>query len=158
VLEVGCGAGRDAQVLARWGFAVHGIDRSAAAIREATARAKPKRQRIIFEVADFFHWKSEALFNVIYDKGVFHNLHSPAERDRFARRVSSLLAPDGLWTTVCGSADGIEGRAAHGAIYLQDLVVVAEPYFEVLEIVKGKYLTAKPALDFKAWHCLFRRR
>jgi trans-aconitate methyltransferase len=156
LLEVGCGTGNDAAAIVKMGFDYHGLDVAEAAISEA--RASKKTKALDFTCADFFRWSGEKPFDVIYEKGFFHGLAGVRRRNTFIRRVASHLAPEGIWVSVCGSADQTRGDFARGAIYLRDLVGPAEVYFEVLEIVKGNYGLADESNDFSAWHASFRRR
>ena len=157
LLEIGCGCGDDAAQLAELGYIVTAIDFSNTAIHLAKSRFT-KIPHLVFSAEDMERWTPAGLFNVVYEKGLFHNASSPDQRDLIAQRISEALAPEGIWLSVCGSADGVKIKAEHGAIYLQDLISIAEIYFEVLEIVKAPYLTADFRRDFDAWHCAFRRR
>jgi 2-polyprenyl-3-methyl-5-hydroxy-6-metoxy-1,4-benzoquinol methylase len=157
LLEVGCGMGDDAVAIAATGFQYHGLDIAEAAIGIAKSRNSPRRA-VTFTCADFFRWSDEKPFNVIYEKGFFHGLAGLRRRNAFIRHVASHLAPDGIWVSVCGSADQISQDFPHGAIYLRDLVGPAEVYFQVLEIVKSNYGLADRTKDFSAWHAAFRAR
>lgn len=138
------------------GFDYLGLDISKAAIR--SARAQSERTTVRFLQADFFHWSTNSSFDVIYDKGLFHGLAGVRRRNAFLCRVAAALRPEGIWITVCGSADHRRSDFCHGAIYLRDLVAPAEIYFEILEIVKTPYGLADQEHDFEAWHAAFRRR
>lgn len=156
-MEVGCGIGDDACAISEMGFRYHGLDIAESAIRNARSKNAAKRS-LDFACADFFRWSVEKPFNVIYEKGFFHGLAGVRRRNTFIRQVASHLAPNGIWVSVCGSADQICEGFPHGAIYLRDLVGPAEVYFEVLEIVKDKYGLADQTKDFSAWHAAFRVR
>jgi SAM-dependent methyltransferase len=156
VLEVGCGIGDDAEAIAEMGFDYLGLDISEAAICKAKLRYTSKT--IHFECADFLQWSVGKSFDVIYEKGLFHGLGGVRRRKIFIRRTATFLRPQGIWITVCGSADQRRADFCHGAIYLQDLVGPAEIYFEVLEVVKAAYGLADQDHDFNAWHAAFRRR
>jgi hypothetical protein len=109
-------------------------------------------------VADFFQWTPPKLFNVVYDRGVFHNLGTPLAREQFALRVSSVLSELGIWMVIAGAADGERSERSHGGMYLQDLVLATEPYFEFLEVRKDRYGLIDISADFPAWHCVLARR
>jgi SAM-dependent methyltransferase len=157
LLDVGCGIGDDACAISDMGFRYHGLDIAESAIRNGRSTNVAKTP-LNFTCADFFRWSDEEPFNVIYEKGFFHGLAGVRRRNTFIRQVASRLAPDGIWISVCGSADQICEDFPHGAIYLRDLVGPAEVYFEVLEIVKDKYGLADQTKDFSAWHAAFRVR
>ncbi len=154
VLEIGCGTGEEALEFMRMGFAYQGFDISREAIR--LAQEKYPTCGDLFYAGDFFTVRTSKKCSVIYDKGVFHNLAGPKVREAFIRRAASILEEDGIWISVCGSADFYDSKVPHGAIFLQHLIAPAELYFEVLEVVKAPYGTA--AGKFDGWYCVFRRR
>jgi 2-polyprenyl-3-methyl-5-hydroxy-6-metoxy-1,4-benzoquinol methylase len=156
VLEIGCGTGEDRRGLSELNFDYQGIDSSSSAI--GRARSQWKLGKGDFIHADFFRWSSKDTFDVVYDKGVFHGLSGVRRRNTFTRRLATILGPEGIWTTVCGSADHRRSDFCHGAIYLRDLVGPAELYFEVLEIVRAPYGLTDSRRDFGAWYGVFRRR
>lgn len=156
VLEVGCGLGDDALGFRALGFQYVGVDSSKEAI--AKARRGKADEGVEFLVGDLFVCPSELGFEVVYDKGVFHGLGGLERRNLYLRRVAELLAPRGVWLTVCGSPDNRCTEMSHGAIYLRDLVGPAEVYFEVLEIRKSTYGLLEASNEFEAWHAAFRRR
>jgi len=156
LLEVGCGVGDDAGMIAKAGFDYFGIDISDTAIGDAKDSYSSKS--IHFARVDFFRWSAIDSFDVVYEKGVFHGLAGVRRRNAFVRRVATLLRPEGIWITVCGSADHRRKDFSHGAIYLRDLIGPAEIYFEVLEVVKAPYGLADKEHEFDAWHAAFRRR
>lgn len=156
VLEVGCGSGNDASGLVGLGLEYLGLDFSEAAIHQATCQHESAACK--FACADFFQWTAKEPFDIIYEKGVFHGLRGIRRRNNFIRRAASLLSPNGIWLSVCGSADHRRSDFSHGAIYLRDLIGPAEIYFEVLEVVKAEYGLADQHHEFSAWHAVFRRR
>lgn len=156
LLEIGCGAANDACQLGELGFDYLGLDISDAAVCAAKDRCRSDSVR--FARVDFFRWSASDLFDVVYEKGVFHGLAGVRRRNAFVRRVAARLRPAGIWVTVCGSADHRRKDFSHGAIYLRDLVGPAEIYFEVLEVVKAPYGLSDKTHDFEAWHATFRRR
>jgi SAM-dependent methyltransferase len=156
LLEIGCGTADDAVAIARLGFEYTGVDTSTEAIRVAAGRKNEHSFR--FLSADVFKWEPRERFDVVYDKGLFHGLAGPRRRSTLVRRIARLLNPNGVWITVCGAADRRRSDFGHGAIYLRDLVLPAEIYFEVLEVLKAPYSLADKDHDFEAWHAAFRRR
>lgn len=156
LLEVGCGVGSDAESIVAEGFQYLGLDISRSSVRQA--EAAHSTQHTHFACADFFHWSADASFDVLFEKGVFHGLGGLQRRNRFVRRVARLMRPNGVWISVCGSADQRRKDSSHGAIYLRDLVSPAEVYFEVLEVVKAPYGLADKNREFDAWHTAFRLR
>jgi hypothetical protein len=155
LLEIGYGLGDDALELIDLGFDYSGIDLSPAATIEAAKRLKLRNANLV--VGDFLNWRSRRRYKVIYDKGVFHGIAGKRRRLAFSRRVAHLLQRNGLWITVCGSADYYDPNLPHGALYLTQLVEAVEPYFEISHLQKSNYGVRTAELDFEAWFGLFRR-
>jgi SAM-dependent methyltransferase len=90
VLDVGCGMGRFAEVVTRWGARVVGIDLSAAA--EVAAKNLSDREFIAFQ-ADVFSlpFASES-FDCIYSMGVLH--HTP-DCEKAVKVLPQFLKPGG---------------------------------------------------------------
>jgi SAM-dependent methyltransferase len=156
LLEIGCGTGDDALELLALGFAYDGIELSPAATLQAARRLKSKTANLI--IGDFFAWTPRKRYAAVYDKGVFHGLTGRQRRLSFSRRVAAALVPEGLWITVCGSADRYDPRVAHGAVRLTHLVEAVEPFFEILHLEKARYGLKKSACDFDAWYGAFQLR
>jgi len=100
VLDVGCGHGTDALLLARWGFRnVEAIDPDRDAI--AVARRKATRWRLGSRVR-FQHARAERLtqlfpersFDVVLHTLVANNLRK--DKDRHFREVAAVMDPEGL--------------------------------------------------------------
>ena len=156
LLDVGCGTGENLVQLQADGYAVTGIDISDKAIEFASSQQGIGNAKMV--VADFFLWGDEFLFDIVYDHGSFHNMSEPSERERFVTQVSKNLNSQGVWLNVSACADGPRTKFAHGGIYLQDLVSIAEPYFEVMEVIRAPYGIKNKQEDFHAWYSVFRRR
>ncbi len=93
VLDVGVGTGRYADVVARWGGSVVGVDLSQAVL---TARENLARQgeRAFIAQADLFKLPfKEKTFDIVYSIGVLH--HTPSTRDAF-RTIARYLKPGGV--------------------------------------------------------------
>jgi cyclopropane fatty-acyl-phospholipid synthase-like methyltransferase len=156
LLEVGCGTGDDVYALIQMGFEYTGLDFSQEAIK--LARSKLADQPYCLKHSNFFRWQPTTLFDVVYDKGMFHGLAGERRRSFFVRRAALALKKGGIWLTICGSADQRDGKFPRGAIYLRDLISPAERYFEVLQVIKAPYGIVNDAVEFDAWHAVFRRR
>jgi len=156
LLDVGCGTGENAAALRACGYDVTGIDISSVAVE--IARTKPSVSDAKLVVADFFSYSDDFLFDIVFDHGTFHNLQDADEREKFVFQASKSLDTNGLWLNVSACADTPKTKISHGGIYLQDIVCVAEPYFEVLEVVRGPYGLLRDRDDFLAWYSIFRRR
>lgn len=101
VLDVGCGSGDLALVLAERGVQVLGIDVVEAAIEQARAKAEalpPETARLLeFQVADALRpTLLGRQFGAVVDSGFFHVLEQDA-RDGFSDELAPVLVPGGRY-------------------------------------------------------------
>lgn len=95
-LDIGCGQGRDALMLAKHGCAVVGVDSSAVGIEQMVARSQADKTAVSGVVADFYSYEPEGLFDVIVLDSIIH--FGTAERDKelaMLDRLAGCLAPSG---------------------------------------------------------------
>jgi 2-polyprenyl-3-methyl-5-hydroxy-6-metoxy-1,4-benzoquinol methylase len=98
VLDLGCGAGRHALLLAKLGFQVTGVDQSAKLLSVAVDEAKKNGLHAKFIKDDirtvFFSEKFELILNVFTSFGYFDR-----DEDNFAlfANVEKLLSEDGIF-------------------------------------------------------------
>lgn len=93
VLDVGCGMGRFAEVVTRWGGRVVGIDLSTAV--EVAARNLADREFVGFQADVFSLPFAPESFDCIYSMGVLH--HTP-DCEKAFRVLPQYLKPGGLMT------------------------------------------------------------
>jgi len=100
VLDVGCGMGRFADVVSRWGGNVVGIDLSLAV--EAAHANLAGRENVRILQADLFHLPCRlGTFDIVYSLGVLH--HTP-DCEKAFRQLVPLVRPGGrLCVWVYGS-------------------------------------------------------
>jgi SAM-dependent methyltransferase len=156
VLEVGCGSGIEADQIANAGFQVRGIDVDPETIAAASARFGGRGPDFVVE--DFLDHRYADEFDVVYERGVLHNIKSMRARQLFARRVARALRQSGRWVSVSGAADDISARRAHGCLYLTHIISAVEPYFLVRSVERRAYGRIQEGFDFEAWYCVFERR
>ena len=92
IADVGCGTGRYAGALADAGFAVIGIDTSAAMIEVARARAPD----VAFAVADLFSWRPLSPVDGVLCRGVLNDITEDEDRQRALDSLCLMLRPGGL--------------------------------------------------------------
>lgn len=105
VLDVGCGFGENALLIAASGLSVTGVDRDAEALRRAVELARERdvgaRARFVRydvrQLADF----GEA-FDTVLDSLVFHSFEGEARRD-YVAGLRSVLRPGGRLHVLCYS-------------------------------------------------------
>jgi SAM-dependent methyltransferase len=98
LLDVGCGAGREAIGFARAGLEVVGIDVAPTLIALARERAHAAGLAIEFDVGEPLTWPAAgAAFDAIYfSPGIYSHIPGRARRVRTLARLRDLLAPGGL--------------------------------------------------------------
>ena len=98
LLDVGCGAGREALGFARAGLFVVGIDVAPAMIDRARERARAARLAIEFAVGEPLTWPAPgAPFDAIYfSPGIYSHIPGRTRRVRTLTRLRGLLARGGL--------------------------------------------------------------
>ncbi|WP_440945098.1 class I SAM-dependent methyltransferase [Methanosarcina sp. T3] len=104
-LDIGCGRGDNAIMLAMSGCDVTGIDIAKSAISDAKEKAMEKRVKVNFVVGDILQMdrlfrKDE--FDIIIDSGLFHTM-TDEERPIFAQQVHRVLKKDGKYFMLCFS-------------------------------------------------------
>ena len=91
VLDVGCGMGRFADVVSRWGGRVIGIDLSLAV--EAAHANLGRRENVRILQADLFHLPFRpGMFDIVYSLGVLH--HTP-DCEKAFRQLVPFVRPGG---------------------------------------------------------------
>jgi ubiquinone/menaquinone biosynthesis C-methylase UbiE len=98
LLDVGCGAGREAIGFARAGLSVVGIDVAPAMIAVARERARQSGRAIEFAVAEPLTWPAgDRRFDAIYfSPGIYSHIPGRDRRVRTLARLRDLLAPGGM--------------------------------------------------------------
>lgn len=104
-LDIGCGRGENAIMLAMNGCDVTGIDLAEIAISDAKAKAAERHVNVNFVVGDVLRMDQlfkESEFDVIIDSFLFHTI-TDEERPIFARQVYKMLKPGGKYFMLCFS-------------------------------------------------------
>lgn len=103
LLEIGCGEGRDAQVLLDRGFNLLATDVSPEAI--AYCKKLLPAHQAHFRVLDCIRDRLPEKFDFIYAVAVIHMLVPDADRTAFYRFIHRHLTPDGI-ALICTMGDG----------------------------------------------------
>lgn len=97
VLDICCGTGSHALILAEKGYHVTGVDLSTEMLKIAQKKAKRHRRNLIFEHGDMFNLKYSQEFDVAYCFGTtLMMLTTYQEFSRFLTSMRKALKPDGL--------------------------------------------------------------
>ncbi|PZD97331.1 SAM-dependent methyltransferase [Paenibacillus sambharensis] len=176
VLELGCGAGRNAIYMAQQGCTVDALDLSERAITWGRERAAEKEITVNFQAGNVFTTSFPDIpYDVIYDSGLFHHLW-PHRRIQYVDLLASKLRPSGHLGLVC-FAPGFEeeGGAAErsdkdvyrvvgsgsGLSYSKErLTYLLSGYFEPVEVrLMNEHAQNEPVFGKRfLWASLWRRK
>ena len=103
VIDLGCGTGENAMMLAAKGNRVLGIDSAPRAIAKARSKAKERGSMAEFRVADALGLQALGRqFDAAIDCGLFHTL-SDDQRGIFAASLKAAIRPGGRCFILCFS-------------------------------------------------------
>ena len=107
VLDVGCGTGENAIVVAQHGGRVLGVDLSPRAIEQASAKALAKGVAVRFQVADALRLdRLDEVFDVVIDSGTFQAFFNDDMRSLYASSLANVVRPGGVvYLTCVGDCD-----------------------------------------------------
>ncbi|MFA1739533.1 class I SAM-dependent methyltransferase [Lysinibacillus fusiformis] len=112
VLELGCGAGRNAIYLAKKGCSVVGVDLSENALEWAKKRISEEDVNVEFVCANIFDLDfQQESFDFIYDSGCFHHI-APHRRVSYIEIINRLLKQDGYFALCSFEENGTYGGSA----------------------------------------------
>ncbi|MGA3599572.1 class I SAM-dependent methyltransferase [Lysinibacillus agricola] len=115
VLELGCGAGRNAIYLAKQGCSVVGVDVSDRALQLAQERVDEANINVELIGSNIFELDlQEESFDFIYDSGCFHHI-APHRRVTYIELIHTLLKPNGYFA-LCS----FEEQGAYGGSTISD--------------------------------------
>jgi SAM-dependent methyltransferase len=117
VMDAGCGTGRYAIELARQGFEVTGVDRSAELVAAALQRARAARTAVRFVVMDLGGWRSAARFDAALCRGVLNDLLTDAERRSALAALAASLRSGGVLVVDVREWDASAARYRSKPVY-----------------------------------------
>lgn len=163
VLEVGCGTGEHARLLAARGHHVLGIDFSARAIelaRDRSRRLAPVREGPMrtpeFEVADVRALAElDRAFDTVLDVGCFHTLQ-PEDRAAYAVSIQGVLRPEGRLLLLCWS-DRNQFGYGPARIRRRDIRKTFRSGWAIESLAAETLDTRMEATEVRAWLAVVRR-
>ncbi len=103
VLDIGCGTGENALMLAAKGFDVTGADFTAKAIEKAKRKAKARGLNVPFVVQDALDLAAmKKTFAAVIDSGLFHTF-TDRDRVRYRNQLHAVIRPGGHYFMMCFS-------------------------------------------------------
>jgi SAM-dependent methyltransferase len=162
MLELGCGSGTNAVVLAQRGFQVTAVDVSHVAVERARAKAKIEGAAIDFHVADIAALPPLGPpFDFVFDRGVYHHMRR-ASLDPFLEALERNTRAGSLYLTLAGSAN--ERRPEEDGppkVSEEQICRELSPLFELVELREFRFdgvVIEGHAVEPLAWSALWRRR
>ncbi len=157
-LDIGCGHGSNAIWLAQHGFDVDAVDLSPKAVEQARANADEQGLSVRFHAGDILiDPPPRTDYGLVFDRGCFHSFDDPGEQQAFACLVREIIAEDGWWLSLIGSADDVERTEGPPKRSAKQVVEIIEPLFEV-HLLRTAHFDSDQETPARAWACLSRPR
>jgi ubiquinone/menaquinone biosynthesis C-methylase UbiE len=151
-LDIGCGRGENAIMLAMNGFDVTGIDLAETAISDAKAKSMERHVKVNFVVGNVLHMDQlfrEAEFDVVIDSGLFHMMMDE-DRPVFARQVSRVLKEGGKYFML-GFSDQELIEKGPRKLSKAEIEQTFSPFFNIIYIKDSTFDTRLGPNSVKAY-------
>ena len=159
-LELGCGNGTNAVVLARRGFEVTAVDISGEALERGRAAARAAGAEVRFLKGDVLQLPDlGAPFGFVFDRGLYQHARA-TDRAGFERVLERVTAPGSLYLAIVPSAHDSAVRRVPRALRDYEMCLDLERSFRLLQlreiefdpvVLEGREL--RPLM----WSALYRR-
>ncbi len=159
VLEIGCGTGADAIVLARRRFEVTAIDCSPIAIERARSRAEQYDALIRFVQDDVFTFaksSSAGQFDLVYDAGLYHVIRL-TNLERYLDMLWHVTKPGSYYFCLAGAPSAAADDVGPPRVTEDEIHDELGRLFEFIHIRPTRLETADPNISYPGWSCLMRR-
>jgi methyl halide transferase len=157
VLEIGCGSGADAIVLARRRFEVTAVDCSPIAIERARLRAEQcdALLRLVLEDA-FVFARTAGQFDLVYDAGMYHSVRR-TNLERYLDMLWRVTRPGSHYFCLAGApAENSDGNGP-GQVSEDEIHNELGRLFEFVHLRPTQLESANPNQSFPGWSCLMLR-
>ena len=156
VLEVGCGTGADAIVLARRRFEVTAVDCSPIAIERARLRAEQSDAVLRFVLDDVFAFaRAAGQFALVYDAGLYHSVRH-TNLERYLDMLWRVTRPGSYYFCLAG-APAEEVEEGPGQVTEDDIHNELGRLFEFVHLRPTRLESAGPNRSYPGWSCLMLR-
>ncbi|MEN6404976.1 MAG: class I SAM-dependent methyltransferase [Thermoguttaceae bacterium] len=156
VLEIGCGTGADAVVLARRRFEVTAVDGSPIALERARLRAERYDALLRFVLADIFEFaRSAGQFDLVYDSGVYHSLRQ-VNLGRFLDVLWRVTRPGSYYLCLAGAPRDSDEEGPP-VVTEEEIHDELGRLFEFLHVRPIRLESLNNPAGHPGWSCLMRR-
>jgi SAM-dependent methyltransferase len=156
VLEVGCGTGADAVLLARRRFEVTAVDCSPIALERARVRAEQQNALVRFVLADVFEFAHSAgQFDLVHDAGLYHAVRQ-TNLGRYLDMLWRVTRPGSYYFCLAGAPDE---TAEEGPPQVTEDEIHNElgRLFEFIHLRPTRLESPNRKDGYAGWSCLVRR-
>jgi len=156
VLEIGCGTGADAIVLARRRFEVTAVDCSPIAIERARLRAEQSDAVLRFVLDDVFDFaRTSGQFDLIYDAGLYHSVRL-VNLERYLDMLWRVTRPGSYHLCLAGApSKTVEGGPPQ--VTEDEMHNELGRLFEFVHLRPTRLESANPSQSYAGWSCLMLR-
>jgi methyl halide transferase len=158
VLEIGCGTGADAILLARRRFEVTAIDCSPIALERARSRAEQENALIRFVLADVFEFaRSSGQFDFVLDAGVYHAVRQ-TNLERYLDMLWRVTRPGSYYFCLAGAPTETE-QVEEGPpqVTADEIHNELGRLFELIHLRPTQLDNPLRKKSYPGWSCLMRR-
>jgi len=157
VLEIGCGTGADAIVLAKRRFELTVVDCSPIAIERARLRAEQHDVMMRFVMDDIFNFaKTCGQFDLVYEAGVYHALRR-TNLDRYLDVLWRTTRPGSYYFCVAGAPRENQEEEGPPQVTEEEIRNELGRLFEIVHLRPTRLETSNPNQTYAGWSCLMHR-
>lgn len=156
VLEIGCGTGADAVLLAKRGFEVTAVESSPIALERARSRAQRAGVLIRFVLEDIYSFGRHCgAFELVYDNGFYHYARL-VDLDKFLDLLWRVTQPGSYYLTIAGAPDP-SIQDGFPQVSEQSLRFELGRLFQCIQLRSCRLHTFHRPEGYLAWACLMQR-
>ncbi len=156
VLEIGCGTGADAILLAQRRFEVTAIDCSPIAVERARLRAEQHDTLLHFVMADAFEFAPKTgQFDLVYDAGLYHSVRE-AQLAPYLDMLWRVTRPGSHFLCLSGAPSKTEDDGPP-QVSEDEIRNELGRLFEFVHLRPTRLEGSDPNRHHAAWSCLMRR-
>jgi SAM-dependent methyltransferase len=156
VLEIGCGSGADAILLARRRFEVTAVECSAIALERARLRSERYNAPIHFVHADIFEFaRTTSQYDLVYESGVYHCLRQ-VNLDRYLDVLWRVTRPGSYYFCLAGAPSELVDEGPP-QVTEDEIHNELGRLFEFVHLRPIRLEAAARKEGYAGWSCLMRR-